>query len=295
MAVIDGKWCRMESEEMPYSDLSFGIKMEKLLHKEISKYQEIIVFKSQLFGNVLVLDGMVQVAELDEFVYHEMMANLPLNCHPDAKRVLIVGGGDGGVAREILKHPSVEKVVVCEIDEKVVDVCKKYFPKLAESFSDVRTELVIGDGSEYIKHQKGAFDVIITDPQDRTGIAEGLHDEGYYNSMNRALKPNGLICSEGKDVFELPYVKRSITFSRKIFPTVAYGYAVTPSYSPGHIGFLLCSTNPNTSFREPLKTLTENEIKERKLKYYSSDIHRACFILPNYIKEELYPNGILQQ
>ncbi|XP_076086169.1 spermidine synthase-like isoform X2 [Mytilus galloprovincialis] len=277
MAVIDGKWCRMESEEMPYSDLSFGIKMEKLLHKEISKYQEIIVFKSQLFGNVLVLDGIVQVAELDEFVYHEMMANLPLNCHPDAKKVLIVGGGDGGVAREILKHPSVEKLVVCEIDEKVVDVCKKYFPKLAESFSDVRTELVIGDGIEYMKDQSCAFDVIITDPQDKIGIAEGLHNEG-------------------KDMyFELSFVKRLMTFSRKLFPKVAYGYAVTPSYAPGHIGFLLCSTNPNTSFKDPLKTLTENEMKERKLEYYSSDIHRACFILPNHIKEDLYPDGTLQQ
>ncbi|XP_052076490.1 spermidine synthase-like isoform X2 [Mytilus californianus] len=296
MAVIDGKWCRMECDQMPYADLSFGIKMEKLLHKEISQYQEIIVFKSQFFGNVLVLDGTLQVAEFDEFVYHEMMANLPLNCHSDPKTVLVVGGGDGGIARELLKHHSVEKVVVCEIDEKVVDVCKKYFPKLSESFSDVRTELVIGDGIEYIKDQSGAFDVIITDPHDNTGAAKGLHEEGYYNSMKRALKPNGLICSEGKDMyFELPVVKRLMTFSRKIFPKVAYGYAVTPSYAPGHIGFLLCGTNPNTSFKEPLKTLTENEIKERKLKYYSSDIHRACFILPNHIREELYPDGTLQQ
>ncbi|CAG2236463.1 SPE3 [Mytilus edulis] len=183
MAVIDGKWCRMEIEEMPYSDLSFGIKMEKLCTR-----------KYQISRNYCVQ----KVAELDEFVYHEMMANLPLNCHPDAKKVLIVGGGDGGVAREILKHPSVEKVVVCEIDEKVVDVCKKYFPKLAESFSDVRTELFIGDGIEYMKDQSSAFDVIITDPQDKIGIAEGLHNECYYNSMKRALKPNGLICSEGK-------------------------------------------------------------------------------------------------
>lgn len=288
MALIDGKWFREENEQ--WAGYSVGLEIEKILYKEKSKYQEIFVFKSKSFGNVLVLDGVIQCTERDEFAYQEMIAHLPLNCHPRPEKVLVVGGGDGGVVREVLKNPSVQKVVLCEIDEKVVEVSKKYLPNMADSFSNPKMQLFIGDGIQYLKEHTNEFDVIITDAPDPIGPAADLFEADYYNDMKKALKPNGIVCCQGENMYlDLPLIKKLMTFSRKIFSRVAYGFTAMPTYTGGHIGFVLCTCNPDTNFNEPLKVYTDKEIQQMNLKYYNSEIHKACFCLPQFAKQELYP------
>lgn len=288
MALIDGKWFREENEQ--WAGYSVGLEIEEILVMERSPYQEILVFKSKAFGNVLVLDGVIQCTERDEFAYQEMIAHLPLNCHPNPRKVLVVGGGDGGVVREVLKNPLVQEVVLCEIDEKVVEVCKKHLPDMADSFNNPRMQLFIGDGIKYMKEHSSAFDVIITDAPDPIGPAADLFEAEYYNNMKKALKPDGIICCQGENMYlDLPLIKKLMTFSREIFPQVVYGFTAMPTYTGGHIGFVLCSLNPGTNFREPLKTYTDEELNQMKLRYYNSDIHRACFCLPQFAKKELYP------
>ncbi|XP_045155136.1 spermidine synthase, partial [Echinops telfairi] len=146
-----------------------SLQVEQLLHHQRSRYQDILVFRSKTYGNVLVLDGVIQCTERDEFSYQEMIANLPLCSHPNPRKVLIIGGGDGGVLREVVKHPSVEAVVQCEIDEDVIQVSKKFLPGMAVGYSSPKLTLHVGDGFEFMKQNQDAFDVIITDSSDPMG------------------------------------------------------------------------------------------------------------------------------
>ncbi|XP_010848487.1 PREDICTED: spermidine synthase, partial [Bison bison bison] len=153
---------------------------------------------SKSYGNVLVLDGVIQCTERDEFSYQEMIANLPLCSHPNPRKVLIIGGGDGGVLREVVKHSSVEAVVQCEIDEDVIQVSKKFLPSMAVGYSSSKLTLHVGDGFEFMKQNQDAFDVIITDSSDPMGPAESLFKESYYQLMKTALKEDGILCCQGE-------------------------------------------------------------------------------------------------
>ncbi|XP_005873540.1 PREDICTED: spermidine synthase-like [Myotis brandtii] len=153
---------------------------------------------SKSYGNVLVLDGVIQCTERDEFSYQEMIANLPLCSHPNPRKVLIIGGGDGGVLREVVKHSSVESVVQCEIDEDVIQVSKKFLPSMAIGYSSSKLTLHVGDGFEFMKQNQDAFDVIITDSSDPMGPAESLFKESYYQLMKTALKEDGILCCQGE-------------------------------------------------------------------------------------------------
>lgn len=291
MSCIDGDWFR---DDWNKAGIGLSLKIEKVLHKEKTAYQEIMVLKSCTFGNVLVVDTNVQCTEADEFAYHEMIVHLTLNSHPNPKRVLVVGGGDGGVVREVLKHSCVEQVTLCEIDERVIEVCRKYLPNMVKSLDDPKTNVVIGDGLEYIKQHTDEYDVIITDVPEPTGPAEDIYEEDYYKNMKKALKPNGVLCSQGESMVmvDLPLLRKIMDFSRAIFPRVEYAFTVVPSYVGGHNGFIVCSRNPETDFKEPLNTLTKDDIRQMDLKYYNTDIHRASFCLPQYVQEALYPDSI---
>ncbi|XP_063447421.1 spermidine synthase-like [Mytilus trossulus] len=293
MEHIDGNWFREENDK--WSGYSIGIEVERILYSEKSEFQEILVIKSKSFGNVLVLDGVISAAERDEFAYLEMMANVPLNCHPKPEKVLVVGAGGGGVVKEVLKHVSVQKVVACEIDKKVVDVCKKYLPSLSQDYDDDRVELVIANGAHYMKEHSGEFDVIITDSCFE-GPGEGLFTDEYFKSMKTALRQDGVLCFQGENIFmDLPLIKEIMTISRKIYPNVEFGYSIQLTVNGGHFGFIVCSLNKNTSFKEPLKTYTDKEIEEMNFKFYNTDIHRASFSLPNFVKKELYNDTVIVQ
>ncbi|XP_058835383.1 spermidine synthase isoform X2 [Topomyia yanbarensis] len=218
-----------------------------------------------------------------------MIAFLPLCSHPNPKKVLIVGGGDGGVAREVVKHPLVEEVHQVEIDDRVVELSKKYLPFMACGFDSPKLKLTIGDGFEYMKQREGEFDVIITDSSDPIGPAESLFQESYFGLAKRALKPNGIICSQGGTFWvNMNHVKETMDHCKKNFPVVGYGLASVPSYPSGQIGFFIASLNKHTIFKNPTKTFSDEEVDQMKLRYYTTEMHRTAFTLPRYAAKHLY-------
>ncbi|CAN7985219.1 unnamed protein product [Ixodes pacificus] len=263
-----------------------SVDVEEVLHQERSNFQEILVFKSKSFGKVLVLDNAIQCTERDEFSYQEMISFLPLNSHPDPKDVLIIGGGDGGVAREVVKHPSVVSVTQCEIDEKVVEVSKKYLPFMAEGFNSPKLELHIGDGLQFIKDTPRKFDVVITDSSDPVGPAVALFQKQYYEGLKRVLKPGGILCSQGESMwFDLKLIREMVEMCRGLFAVVDYASIYTPTYPSGQIGFLLCSSSPDTDFHQPIHKFTEQQLKDMKVRYYSPEVHQAALALPRFVKQ----------
>uniref|UniRef100_UPI0037E8D127 spermidine synthase-like n=1 Tax=Semicossyphus pulcher TaxID=241346 RepID=UPI0037E8D127 len=265
-----------------------SLEVEEVLYHKKSKYQDVLAFKSKYYGNVLVLDGVIQCSERDEFAYQEMMANLPLYSHPCPRKVLIIGGGDGGVAREVVRHPLVESVVQCEIDEDVINVAKSYLPGMAQGFYSPKLTLHVGDGFEFMLQNQEAFDVIITDSSDPVGPAESLFQEPYYELLKSALRSDGILCSQGEcQWLHLDLIKEMRTFCKKLFPVVEYAYTCVPSYSSGQIGFMLCSKDPETNFKEPLDNLSKQEIEDMEFKYYNSKIHKASFVLPEFARKAL--------
>jgi len=269
-----------------------SLEIEEVLHKEKSKFQDIAILKTKSYGTVLVLDGVIQCTERDEFSYQEMITFLPLNSHPNPEKVLIVGGGDGGVAREVVKHPSVVSVVQCEIDDRVVEVSKKYLPFMAKGFNDPKVNLFIGDGFEFIKNHPGEFDVIITDSSDPIGPAASLFQESYFELLRKALRPGGLVCSQGENMwFHQDIIKPLAKSCQELYPVVDYAYTCIPTYPGGQIGFILCSTNPETKFREPVHRFTDEDCERMELRYYCSDIHSAAFVLPRFARAMLSGAG----
>ncbi|XP_020785532.2 spermidine synthase [Boleophthalmus pectinirostris] len=267
---------------------AMSLQVEEVLHNKKSKFQDVLVFKSKTYGNVLVLDGVIQCTERDEFAYQEMMANLAICSHSNPEKVLIIGGGDGGVLREVVKHPLVQKVVQCEIDEDVINVSKKYLPGMAKGFFSPKLTLHVGDGFEFMKQNQDAFDIIITDSSDPVGPAESLFKESYYQLMKTALRPNGILCCQGEcQWLHLQLIKDMQTFCKSLFPVVDYAYCTIPTYPGGQIGFMCCSKNPETNFRVPLKELSKDDIESMNLKYYNTEIHKASFILPEFARKVL--------
>lgn len=265
-----------------------SVDVDQVLHHERSKYQDILVFKSKSFGKVLVLDNAIQCTERDEFSYQEMISFLPLNSHPEPTDVLIIGGGDGGVAREVAKHPCVQRVTQCEIDEKVVEVSKKYLPFMAEGFDSPKLTLHIGDGLQFIKETNQKFDIIITDSSDPVGPAVALFQKQYYDGLKRILKPGGIVCSQGESIwFDLKLIQSMVQMCRELFPVVDYASIYIPTYPSGQIGFLLCSSTPDIDFRNPVHKFSEQQLKDMNIRYYSPEMHHAAFVLPRFARQSL--------
>lgn len=257
---------------------SISIKINTTLESCKSEYQQIDVYESECFGRMLTLDDIIMLTEADEFAYHEMISHVALNVHPDPKKVLIIGGGDGGTAREVLKH-DVDEVHLCEIDKDVIRVSRKYFPTISSSFDDPRMITVTDDGAEYIKKFKGFFDLVIVDSSDPIGPARVLFAEEFYNNIHDSLTEDGIAVTQSESMFyDKELIKNLFLFNKKIFPVVNYYYTLVPTYPSGTIGFSFCSKR-----YDPVKNISDKGITN--LKYYNSDIHRAAFVLPNFINE----------
>uniref|UniRef100_A0A1I7YRI4 Spermidine synthase n=1 Tax=Steinernema glaseri TaxID=37863 RepID=A0A1I7YRI4_9BILA len=246
----DGKEKQLKSdgEDMggAWPGQAFSLQMEEVLFHEKSLYQDVLVFKSKTYGNVLVLDGVIQCTERDEFAYQEMLAHLPMFAHPNPKKVLIIGGGDGGILREVLKHDTVEHVTMCEIDKMVIDVSKKYLPHMSKEFGNSKLNLFIGDGFEFLKAHKNEFDVVITDSSDPVGPAESLFGKSYYQLLKEALRDGGVLSSQGECPWiDLDLVRKMIAFCRELFSEVRYAVASVPTYTTGTMGYLLCTNEEN--------------------------------------------------
>ncbi|XP_038076992.1 spermidine synthase-like isoform X2 [Patiria miniata] len=259
--------------------------IENVLFRKTTKYQEVLIFESKSSGKLLVLDGDVQCAEKDEFGYQEMIAHVPVACHPNPKNVLIVGGGDGGVIRELDKHSDIETITLCEIDEEVISACKEFMPSMAVGFSCKRLKLHIGDGFEFVKERRQAFDIIINDIPDRTpcnDLTDSIYSKDYYELVKAALKPNGIFMSQQPSVWgNLECARSVMEMSGDYFSVVDYNMCMIPSF-PDMQGFVMCSLNQNTNFREPLRSLDGLD-----LKYYNSAVHRASFAVPEFARKKL--------
>ncbi|KAF2359937.1 Spermidine/spermine synthase [Trinorchestia longiramus] len=277
---------------------AFSLKIKKLILDKHTQYQHIQIFDTEKYGRMLVLDGAIQLTERDEAAYQEMLAFLPLNSHPNPQKVLVIGGGDGGVVREICKHPAVKEIVMCEIDDQVVAACKEHIPSMATGFSDPRLTLHIGDGMEFLGKYEGTFDVIITDSSDpevaddndqsKNGPAVTLFNDAFYSRLHEKLAHNGVLASQGESMWLHKHlIKGLIKKSKELYPVVDYAYTCTPSYPSGQIGFIICSKSSTSHLRDPVTKWSSEDVKRLKLKYYNTAIHSASFVLPNFMREFL--------
>ncbi|XP_045116520.1 spermidine synthase-like isoform X2 [Portunus trituberculatus] len=290
-------WFTERSPEFPGE--AFSLKVKKKLLQKRSQFQNIEIFESTNHGKVLVLDGAIQFTERDEASYQEMITFLPLNTHPNPKKVLVVGGGDGGVARELTRHPAVEEVVLCEIDEEVIEACKTHVPSMGCGFSNPKLTLHTGDGAKFLEETQEKFDVIITDASDpvvadegeegtKDGPAVSLFNHNYYTDMKNRLEEGGILCCQGENMWlDAKLIVTLVRGCRKIFPVVEYAYTCTPTYTAGQIGFILCATNPDMKLNEPVRVWDQREAAEMGLKYYNADVHRAAFALPTFMSQHL--------
>jgi len=283
-----GDWFS-ETEAM-WPGQRMSLQVEEELFRERSAFQDILVFRSSTYGCVLVLDGVIQLTERDEFAYQEMIAHMPLFAHPDPKKVLIVGGGDGGVLREVARHSCVEHIDMCEIDPKVVEVSKRFFgDTLATAYDDPRLTLVHADAAEFIaKEGHGFYDVIIVDSSDPVGPGDSLFKPEFYEAMHAALNPGGIICTQGECIWlHLALIREVIGACRNIFPVVDYAFTTVPTYPSGQIGFILATTSERSdALRVPARPVAR-EIRET-LRYYTPLMHSASFVLPAFAQKAIH-------
>lgn len=286
MNFLKEKWFSEVNNLWPGS--AYSLEVEQILYNERSKYQDILVVKTKSHGVALILDNVIQCTEKDEFAYHEMISFLPLCCHSNPKDVLIIGGGDGGAAREVAKHPDVKRVVLVDIDNKVMEICEKYLPSLSSGLKHPKVNVKACDGLKYLEDHPGEFDVIITDSCDPIGPAEHLFGEKYYKSLKAALKPGGIIASQGGTAWEsIEQVKRTLHICKETFGVAAYAVTSVPTYPTGQIGFVMGSLNNKINFAEPIRIFSDEELNNMEMKYYNDRIHRAAFVLPTFIEKEL--------
>ncbi|ETW83549.1 hypothetical protein HETIRDRAFT_471805 [Heterobasidion irregulare TC 32-1] len=272
-SIRDG-WFREISSQWPGQAMT--LKVNKILHVEKSLYQDVLVFESETYGNVLILDGVIQCTERDEFSYQEMIAHLPLASHPNPKKVLVIGGGDGGVVREVLKHDTVEEVVLCDIDEAVVRVSKQFLPHMSSLLASPKVTVFIGDGFKFLADNASTYDVIITDSSDPVGPAASLFEKPYFQLLHDALTPGGHISTQAECLWlHLPLIQELRKTTREIFPTAEYAYTTIPTYPSGQIGFVVCSKEKGRDLKAPVRQVPNT-------RYYNSAVHMAAFTLPEF-------------
>ena len=255
-------------------------KVSKTWHTEQTEYQKLAVLETETFGTMLVLDGMVMTTDRDEFVYHEMLVHVPLFTHPNPRRVLVVGGGDGGTVREVLKHETVEEVVLAEIDGKVIEAAKRFLPELANSFNDPRVQVKVGDGFKHIHDHKGAYDVILVDSTEPVGPAAKLFERGFYQGIYEALKEDGLFVAQSDNPwFHGELIRQVFSNVGEIFPITRLYICNVPTYPSGMWTFTLGSKQ-----YDPLEAALPAQLSF-PTKYYTPEVHRAAFALPRFVKE----------
>ncbi|WP_026672760.1 spermidine synthase [Alkalihalobacterium bogoriense] len=259
----------------------FGItaKIKQTLHTEQTEFQKLDMIETEEFGNMLVLDGMVMTTEKDEFVYHEMVAHVPLFTHPNPKQVLVVGGGDGGVIREVLKHPSVEKATLVEIDGKVIEYSKKYLPSIAGALDDARVDVQVDDGFMHIAKSENKYDVIMVDSTEPVGPAVNLFTKGFYEGISKALKEDGVFVAQTDNPwFHSDLIEKVFQDVKETFPITRLYTANIPTYPSGLWTFTIGSKK-----YDPLQ-VEDARFHEIETKYYTKDIHKAAFVLPRFVE-----------
>ena len=268
-------------------NVKLSIKVEKQLYSGQSEYQRIDIYESEEFGRFLTLDGFMMLTEKDEFIYHEMITHVPMLVHPNPERVLVIGAGDGGVVRELVKYEGVKQIDLVEIDEMVVEVCKKYMPKTACALDNPRLRIRYEDGLKYIRSCENQYDLIIVDSTDPFGPGEGLFTREFYGSCYKALREDGIMVNQHESPFyeeDVAAMQRAHKRIVESFP-ISYVYqAHIPTYPSGHWLFGFASKKYH-----PVTDLKREEFRGARLhtRYYNPNLHVGAFSLPTYVEELL--------
>ncbi len=272
-------------EKDPYAPIQYVYNVEKILHKSRSKFQEIMVIENPYFGKMLILDGVVQITERDEFFYHEMLVHPIMHSHPNPKNIVVIGGGDGGTVREVLKHKSVEKVFFIEIDEEVIEVSKKFFPSVSCGIDDSRVEIKCMDGAEFVKSRQGDIDVVIVDSTDIIGFAKSLFTVEFFKSVKNSLTDEGMFVTLSESLhFHKDLVIEVQESMKLIFPIVDLYTAALATYAGNWWTFSAASKKYD--LRQIRREFTIDT------KYYSDEIHQQSF-LPPKMYEKLMQKRLL--
>lgn len=269
-------------KESQTEDMTIAFRIKQILHEEKTNYQQLAVVDTYTYGRMLFLDNCVMTSVKDEFVYHEMISLVALNTHPSPENVLIIGGGDGGTVREVIKFPRVKKATLVEIDPRVIEASRQYFPEISvaikEESEDVK--VIIDDGIKYVQENKNKFDIILIDSTDPVGPAEGLFSKEFYQNVFEALKPDGIMVAQTESPFvNADIIKKVYGDLNQVFPLVRLYLANVPTYPSGLWSFTLAS-----KMHDPLK-VNAADIKDTRTRYYNPQIHFSSFVLPNFVTE----------
>lgn len=272
--------------ERHLGEMELGMHVTRVLYSKQTTFQQLDVFETTGFGRVMTLDGLVMVTQRDEFVYHELIAHVPLLAHPNPRHVLVIGGGDGGTLREVLSHDCVERAVLCEIDGDVVQAAKDFFPELASGMSDPRAEVTVCDGVKYVQDAADeTFDLVIVDSTDPIGPGVGLFSESFYRDVGRILRKDGMVIAQCESPWQnnvqfpkvygnLHQVSPNIYAILGSVPTYPFGFWSWGIASKEYVPMAICDDQ-------------RASVISAKTQYYNKDIHRSVFALPNFFRQKL--------
>jgi spermidine synthase len=275
--------------ETLYDSYAQVLRVDELLFEEKTDHQHLVIFHNAAFGRVMVLDGIVQTTEKDEFIYHEMLAHTPILAHGAPQSVLIIGGGDGGMLREVTRHRSLEQIFLVEVDRRVIALCRRYLPNHSQgAFNDPRVTIVIDDGLHFVQTTDRRFDIIIVDSTDPIGPGQALFSFDFYAASHRVLRPGGvLVTQNGVPFLCLDEMVNTAAHLRRLFADWHFFGAAVPTYVGGIMAFGWASDNPSLRQRN-LDNLqhafTQSGITTR---YYNPQVHRAAFVLPQYLLDAI--------
>jgi spermidine synthase len=262
-----------------------GYRVKKHLFSGQSDFQKVDVYETEGHGKLLMNDNLAMVSDRDEYIYHEMMAHIPLFTHPHPKRVLVIGGGDGGTAREVLRHTSVESVRMVEIDKMVVDASKEFIPVTASCLSDERITVDINDAVKFVAETNEKFDVVMVDSTDPIGPATPLFGIDFYKNIYKILEDDGVVVSQGESPFyEQPMQVKLMSIVSELFPITSLYNFTNLTYPGGLWSFTFASKKFH-----PLKDFNRERVLESGIdfRYYNEDLHSACFALPSFMRNSL--------
>lgn len=268
-------------------NVKFSIKVDKHVYSSQSEFQRIDVFNSAEFGAFLTLDGFMMVTQKDEFIYHDMIVHVPMASNLAIKKVCVIGAGDGGTVRELLRYPHLERIDMVEIDQQVVEVCQKYLPQTASELTHHKVNLFFEDGLKFIRSKENEYDLIIVDSTDPFGPGEGLFTKEFYSNTYRALTENGILVNQHESPYYASFakaMKRAHARIKEIFPVAKVYQAHIPTYPSGHWLFGYASKGINPLNQESLLAWQQLNLET---KYYNTALHLGCFALPTYVQKLL--------
>lgn len=268
--------------ERQTEDMEISFRVKKILHEEKTDFQDLVVVDTYEYGRMLFLDKCVMTSIKDEFVYHEMITLVAINSHPNPERVLVIGGGDGGAIREIVKHPKVKEATLVEIDGAVIENSKKFFPEIAASYDNPKVKVIVDDGIAHIQKNKDYYDIIIIDSTDPIGPAVGLFAFDFYKDVHGALREDGIMVAQTESpYYQQDLIKRIHKDLNVLYPTVKLYLAFIPTYPTGMWCFSIASKKYDPEKVDP------RNIPDTKTRYYNKDIHFSSFVLPNFVRDIL--------